>query len=1154
MRETSTDYLFSAEVNLCLAKIEYFYFSKLKKPVCKQPDGSVSDSAYYFSQIHLPRNRHRRQKRLVAKKGTVCFSSPENVSTVVGPPEQYLAWKKNPKARVKTANIVVDYTGFTTEAQAAFQAAVDIWETLISSPVTIRISANWETLGTNVLGSATPYTYYRNFDGAQKLDIWYPIALAEKMAGKDLNDTNDPDIYASFNSAQAAWYFGTGDPANKYDLTSVVLHEIGHGLGITHSYEVSSGTGQIQSFFVLPVIYETFLQNASGKNLVENFTSPSTTLGTQLTSGNLFFNSPSVAAVSSNLARIYAPATYTAGSSIAHLNESTYPAGDANSLMTPSFSAGEINHNPGPLAMAMLNDMGWNEIHVTHTAISNTETVNQDFNVVCQIVKDTNYDPNSVKLTYTINSVLQPALTMTATSNADEFSVAIPKPVTPSVVTDYAYYISVNDNSGRSFSSPGKVWTQGTATHTDGAYAFQAGPDKKPPHITHTPVTFIKATDTQLPITAILTDNIGINSAAVQYKINGTLQSDVAMAKTSDSTYKATLNLTVVDGDVISYRIKVIDSSVAQNESDAPSASTFYLVNVVGLLPTQDNYSNNFNSTTTDFFGDNLFSVFMPSGFNNGCINTSHPYPASDPKDSISYVYQLRVPIKLKASTQATLKFDEIVLVEPGEAGSTWPDPGKFYDYVIVEGSKDGGVTWRKLINGYDCRDQSVWLSKWKSSLDANQQNSLAVGDPSLYKTRTLNMLTTGYFKAGDEIVIRFRLMSDQLADGWGWAIDNLKIQIDETPPTILHNLVDFVYTKTPSFDITVTASDASGLQSLSVDYSKNNGSTSNSSFTILPNVTEYTLNLSDPSLKDGDEVEYRINATDNVGNSVTFPSTGFFKVAALNFKNGVKSYTTDFNTTNTDFVGNFFSVNTATGFSNPAINSAHPYQSGFGLDNTTDYSFILKNPIVLNSASTGNTKMIFSEVLIAESGTSTTKDYAVVEGSKDKGVTWHAFLTPYSSSANAVWQNAYSAGSSGASSMFKTKVIDLTQSGDFVAGDSVVIRFRFHVDAQNSSWGWAIDDLSIQGTITALEDLQNQVSVYPNPVSSDYINLSLPEGTKTSSIEVMNSLGQLVSGHDLDSLVMQQQIYVGNLHGGVYLLKINVDEKVVTKKIIVSR
>jgi hypothetical protein len=1102
-----------------------------------------------FAQKSAPK-----AERLVAKNRTVCFSSPEKVSTVIGPPEQYLAWKKNPKARVKTANIVVDYTGFTTEAQAAFQAAVDIWETLISSPVTIRISANWETLGTNVLGSASPYTYYRNFQGAQKLGIWYPIALAEKMTGKDLNDSSEPDIYASFNSAQAAWYYGTGDPANKYDLTSVVLHEIGHGLGITHSYEVSSGTGQIQSFFAFPVIYETFLQNGAGTNLVENFTSPSTTLGTQLTSGNLFFNSPLVAGVSSNLAKIYAPATYTAGSSIAHLNESTYPAGNVNSLMTPSFSSGEINHNPGPLTMALLNDMGWNELHVKQTALSNTETVNQDFNVVCQIVKDTDYDPGSVKLTYAINSVNPTTITMTATGNADEFSGTIPKPTDGSVVTDYAYFISVKDNSGRSFSSPGKLWVQGTATHTDGAYTFEAGPDTKPPHITHTPVTFIKASDTQLPITAVLTDNIGINSAVVQYKINGTIQTDVAMVNTTDSTYKATLNITVADGDVISYRIKVVDKAVAQNESNAPSASTFYSVNVVGLLPTQDSYSNNFNSATTDFFGDNLFSVSTPSGFSNGSINTSHPYPASDPKDSISYVYQLRVPIKLKASSLATLKFDEIVLVEPGESGSTWPDPGKFYDYVIVEGSKDGGVTWRKLVNGYDCRDQSVWLSKWNSNLDANKQNSLAVGDPSLYKTRTLNMLTTGYFKAGDEIVIRFRLMSDQLSYGWGWSIDNLKIQIDETPPTILHNQVDFVYTKTPNFDITVNASDASGLQSLSINYSVNNGSSSSYPFTILPNVTEYTLNLNFPGLKDGDEVEYHIEASDKVGNSATFPSSGSFKVAALNFKGGVKTYTTDFNTANTDFVGNFFSVNTATGFSTSAINSAHPYQNGFGLDNTTNYSYILKNPIVLNTAATGNTKMIFSEVLIAESGTSSLKDYAVVEGSKDKGVTWHQLLTPYSSSAYAVWQNAYSAGSSGASSMFKTRVIDLTQSGDFVAGDSVVIRFRFHVDAQNSSWGWAIDDLSIQGTITGLEDLQNQVTVYPNPVSSDYINLSLPEGTKTSSIEVMNSLGQLVSGHDLDSLVMQQQVYVGNLHGGVYLLKINVDEKVVTKKIIVSR
>ena len=1109
----------------------------------------------------MAQNANLKMKSMKPKTGTVCYASGKSSPTTIAPPSQYLAWKKNPGARVKTSHFQVTYVGFTAEAQSAFQAAVDIWSTLIYSPVTIYIEAHWEGLGPNVLGSATPNTFFANFEGSQKSGIWYPVALAEKMAGKDLNAVGEADIYASFNKDQSDWYYGTGSITGKYDLTSVVLHEIGHGLGATHSYTVSNGTAQIPDYFGVPVIYETFIQNGSAKNLVESFASPSTTLADQITSGALYFNSPLVKKVSSNLARLYAPSTYSAGSSIAHLDETTYPAGNINSLMTPFFDAAEVNHNPGPLVMALLKDMGWNNILIKHTPLPNTENVSQDYPVIGKIKNDTTYDASSVKLTYAINGLNPTTVSMTATGNPNEFSASLPKPVDGSVITTYQYFMSLNDIVPRTFSTPGKLWQQGSTTHTDIVFSFEAGPDTRPPHITHTPISFMRATDTQLAITAVLTDNIGIQSTVVQYQINGAAQSDVAMINTADSTYTATLNFAVADGDLIEYRIKVIDSSVAQNVAYAPTSSTFYSVNVVGLAPTQDSYSNNFNSATTDFFGDNLFNVTTPSGFSDGSINTSHPYPAATPKDSISYVYELRVPIKLKASGSATMKFDEIVLVEPGASGSTWPPYqlkntvltyNNFFYYVIVEGSKDGGTTWRRMTKGYDSRDQSVWLTKWNSDVDANG-NSLAVGDPSLYKTRTLDMLSTGYFMEGDVIVIRFRLLSDPLAYGWGWSIDNLKIQIDETPPTILHNQLDFVYYKSPSFDLDVKVSDASGVQSLSIDYSINNGPITNSPIPIKKNVDEYinTLFINGLNLDEGDEIEYRINATDSVGNSISFPSTDFLKIAVLNFKNGVATYVSDFNTSNTDFVGNYFSITKPSGFSSAGINSTHPYANGFGLDNTTSYNYILRKPIVVSAS---NPKILFREILIAEYSASSTKDYAVVEGSKDKGATWHPLLTSYSANTQTVWQNAYNSKANGTESMFKYREIDLVTDGGFVAGDSVVVRFRLFANATNNAWGWAIDDLSIQGTITAVEEIQNQVSVYPNPVSADYVNVTLPTGTKTSSLEMMNSLGQSVAANQLDPNLLQQQVYIGNLNGGVYLMKINVDQQVVTKKIIVSR
>ena len=38
-------------------------------------------------------------------------------------------------------------------------------------------------------------------------------------------------------------------------------------------------------------------------------------------------------------------------------------------------------------------------------------------------------------------------------------------------------------------------------------------------------------------------------------------------------------------------------------------------------------------------------------------------------------------------------------------------------------------------------------------------------------------MTESGHFKTGDIVFIRFRLFSDSSVFGWGWAIDNLRIQ-----------------------------------------------------------------------------------------------------------------------------------------------------------------------------------------------------------------------------------------------------------------------------------------------------------------------------------------------------------------------------------------
>jgi photosystem II stability/assembly factor-like uncharacterized protein len=175
-------------------------------------------------------------------------------------------------------------------------------------------------------------------------------------------------------------------------------------------------------------------------------------------------------------------------------------------------------------------------------------------------------------------------------------------------------------------------------------------------------------------------------------------------------------------------------------------------------------YLEDFNDGSNDFFGER-FLITKFTGFDDLAIHTQHPYEegVNYPGESIDYLYQLKTPI-IVADDNAIVQFEDIALVEPGEIGARYLSED-FYDYVVVEGSKDG-IQWESLINGYDARKNTNWLNAYNQSKD---------GDKSMFVTQSIDLLQT--FSPSDTIFIRFKLYSDPLTIGWGWAIDNLAIQ-----------------------------------------------------------------------------------------------------------------------------------------------------------------------------------------------------------------------------------------------------------------------------------------------------------------------------------------------------------------------------------------
>jgi hypothetical protein len=163
---------------------------------------------------------------------------------------------KNLEAKSK---FVVKYNNFPDWAKKDVQAALDVWSANFKSTVAISVDASWgRSSSWGVLGSARPGSFFSAFTGAPDPSLWYSSAVANALAGKDLDKSN-PEIVIQVNSA-APWNVrGDGFPSSaEYDLESVFIHELGHGLGFlsNDSYDPFYGLGSLDQ----PTPFDAFLQ------------------------------------------------------------------------------------------------------------------------------------------------------------------------------------------------------------------------------------------------------------------------------------------------------------------------------------------------------------------------------------------------------------------------------------------------------------------------------------------------------------------------------------------------------------------------------------------------------------------------------------------------------------------------------------------------------------------------------------------------------------------------------------------------------------------------------------------------------------------------------------------------------------------------------
>jgi hypothetical protein len=247
---------------------------------------------------------------------------------------------------------------FPTAAKAAINAAAAIWANLLQSRVPIKIQLCWSDIGSSyILGYSGGEPQHANFPGAPLANTWYTAALANSLAGYDL-DIYDYDEYLTINSG-FNWYFATigAPPAGKYDLETVAAHEMGHGVNIAGMTSYAGGSGSF-GYNGYPQIYDTFMEDQGGTRLT-SYANPSTALGSLLSSDSLWFDGPNaVAGGGGQRTQIYAPNPWSDGSSYSHLDYNAYVMTWDN-LMVYALGAQNVRHLVGPRTQGMLKDMGW---------------------------------------------------------------------------------------------------------------------------------------------------------------------------------------------------------------------------------------------------------------------------------------------------------------------------------------------------------------------------------------------------------------------------------------------------------------------------------------------------------------------------------------------------------------------------------------------------------------------------------------------------------------------------------------------------------------------------------------------------------------------------------------------------------------------------
>ncbi|HYC87606.1 MAG TPA: PA domain-containing protein [Thermoanaerobaculia bacterium] len=230
------------------------------------------------------------------------------------------------------------------------ELAAQRWTALLDTNVDIRVRTGFSAMDCDdtgvVLAAANSVTWSANFTGAPRQNIWYPSALANKFANRDLNP-NDDDIFVQFNleldkstcRGDQGWYYGLNvDEGNNESMLTVALHEIGHGLGM-------AGRG-VDFFQNRPTIYEVHMLDLTAGRTWDQMTLEQRRVSSTNT-GKLVWNGANVTAKAALL--LNRPPVLTVGVKNYDVGTASFgPALNRTSMSGQVVPARDANNEEGP--------------------------------------------------------------------------------------------------------------------------------------------------------------------------------------------------------------------------------------------------------------------------------------------------------------------------------------------------------------------------------------------------------------------------------------------------------------------------------------------------------------------------------------------------------------------------------------------------------------------------------------------------------------------------------------------------------------------------------------------------------------------------------------------------------------------------------------